>query len=248
MSVGFRPTAADNDIIQAHKRPDESTSDVLRRALRALDREKWQAQAREDMQRIAASEEDLSAEPDEWGFDEAGEPVDLRSEGVQPSRDVPRGDREAAFEEQVRGLLTAMNEPGDRHDLRHVAWTSLRDASTAALSLADSWTPTEDLKSKLALHNVGEKIDLLAHLATCAVADEATGATQPDDAVLPASVTWVKRNSTLANSGTGVFSVVDFKTYTGREPGSSSPAARRPGDSWRVAHLRALAARRDSER
>ena len=72
MSIGFRPTAEDNEIIQAHKRPDESTSDVLRRALRALERERWTKQAREDMERIAASGEDLSDEPDDWGYDEDG--------------------------------------------------------------------------------------------------------------------------------------------------------------------------------
>ncbi|MEU9233471.1 hypothetical protein [Streptomyces subrutilus] len=66
MSVGFRPTPADNEIIQAHKRPEESTSDVLRRALRALDRQKWDEQAGRDMERIAASGEDLSDEPDDW--------------------------------------------------------------------------------------------------------------------------------------------------------------------------------------
>lgn len=86
MSVGFRPTAADNEIIQAHKRPDESTSDVLRRALRALDRERWQAEARADMERIAAGGEDLSDEPDDWGFDENGQPVDLR-DGQPPRND-----------------------------------------------------------------------------------------------------------------------------------------------------------------
>ncbi|WP_226966753.1 hypothetical protein [Streptomyces phaeolivaceus] len=78
MSVGFRPSQEDNEIIQAHKRPDESTSDVLRRALRALDRERWDKQAREDMERIAASGEDLSDEQDEWGYDEDGRATDLR--------------------------------------------------------------------------------------------------------------------------------------------------------------------------
>ncbi|MEW1590387.1 hypothetical protein AB0283_33625, partial [Micromonospora vinacea] len=35
-------------------------------------------QAREDMERIAASGEDLSAEPDDWGYDEDGHTVDRR--------------------------------------------------------------------------------------------------------------------------------------------------------------------------
>ncbi|MFD3491148.1 hypothetical protein ACFWWB_11315 [Streptomyces sp. NPDC058690] len=88
MSVGFRPTAADNEIIQAHKRPDESTSDVLRRALRALDREKWQATARDDMDRIAFSGEDLSEEPDDWEFDAEGRPVDLRRQQSSDTSDA----------------------------------------------------------------------------------------------------------------------------------------------------------------
>ncbi|MGW6865911.1 hypothetical protein [Streptomyces sp. NPDC054901] len=75
MTVGFRPTPADEEIIQAHKRPEESTSDVLRRALRALDRQKWENQARQDMERIAASGEDLSDEPDAWTYDQDGKPV-----------------------------------------------------------------------------------------------------------------------------------------------------------------------------
>ncbi|MGX1513984.1 hypothetical protein [Streptomyces collinus] len=76
--VGFRPTAEDDELIRAHRRPDESTTDVLRRALRALDRERWEQQARADMERIAASNEDLSDEPDDWFLDEDGQPVDRR--------------------------------------------------------------------------------------------------------------------------------------------------------------------------
>ncbi|MFF8265000.1 hypothetical protein [Streptomyces virginiae] len=75
MSVGFRPTPADNEIIQAHKRPEESTSDVLRRALRALDRQKWDEQARRDMERITASGEDLSDEPDDWSEQDEEHPA-----------------------------------------------------------------------------------------------------------------------------------------------------------------------------
>ncbi|MGI5048258.1 hypothetical protein ACM9HD_33100, partial [Streptomyces sp. JAC25] len=79
MSVGFRPTPEDTEIIRAHQRPDESTSDVLRRALRALDRERWEQEARSDMERIAADGEDLADEPDEWGYDDTGTAVDLRA-------------------------------------------------------------------------------------------------------------------------------------------------------------------------
>jgi antitoxin ParD1/3/4 len=91
MSIGFRPTREDAEIIQANKRPDESTADVLRRALRALDRERWEQLARKDMERIVASGEDLSDEPDDWGLDEHGQPIDLRDAGNEsvPANDGP---------------------------------------------------------------------------------------------------------------------------------------------------------------
>jgi antitoxin ParD1/3/4 len=70
MSVGFRPTDEDLRIIEANRRQGEKTSDVIRRALRLLDREAWEARAREDMYRLRG--EDLSAEPDEWEYDANG--------------------------------------------------------------------------------------------------------------------------------------------------------------------------------
>ncbi len=70
MSVGFRPTEEDLRIIEANRRKDEKTSDVIRRALRLLDREAWEERARADMHRLSA--EDLSTEPDEWEFDADG--------------------------------------------------------------------------------------------------------------------------------------------------------------------------------
>jgi hypothetical protein len=239
MSVGFRPTEADNDIIQAHKRPDESTSDVLRRALRALDREKWQAQAREDMERITASGEDLSAEPDEWGYDETGEPVDLRGRDPQARRDVPRSDSEALFEAPMKGLRFATHSAGDLYGLGRISYDLVRDVS-AAERLSSPGAFADDPRGMPNLHRVSAgagagKVDLLVHLARCGVADEAADTTQPNE-------------STLANSGTGVFQIVEVKAFSDREAGSSSPATRRPGDSWKLAHLRALAARRDSER
>lgn len=45
-------------------RPDERTSDVIRRALRLLEREIWLSRARADAERLA--EEDLSGEADAW--------------------------------------------------------------------------------------------------------------------------------------------------------------------------------------
>jgi antitoxin ParD1/3/4 len=70
VSVGFRPAEEDLRIIEANRRQDEKTSDVIRRALRLLDREAWEARAREDMYRLRS--EDLSAEPDEWDYDANG--------------------------------------------------------------------------------------------------------------------------------------------------------------------------------
>jgi hypothetical protein len=63
-SIGFRPTDEDERIIKAAMRPDERTSDVIRRALRLLDREVWLSRARNDAERLAA--EDLAGEADAW--------------------------------------------------------------------------------------------------------------------------------------------------------------------------------------
>ncbi|HEX7658997.1 MAG TPA: hypothetical protein VF444_05905 [Pseudonocardiaceae bacterium] len=70
MSVGFRPTEEDLRVIEANRREDEKTSDVIRRALRLLDREAWEERARADMYRLR--NEDLSDEPDEWEYDADG--------------------------------------------------------------------------------------------------------------------------------------------------------------------------------
>ena len=70
MSVGFRPTEEDLRVIEANRREDEKTSDVIRRALRLLDREAWEERARADMRRLRS--EDLSAEADEWEYDDDG--------------------------------------------------------------------------------------------------------------------------------------------------------------------------------
>ena len=71
MSVGFRPTEEDLRVIEANRREDEKTSDVIRRALRLLDREAWEERARADMHRLKS--EDLSAEADAWEYDANGE-------------------------------------------------------------------------------------------------------------------------------------------------------------------------------
>ncbi len=63
-TIGFRPTAEDERIIQAAIRPDERTSDVIRRALRLLEREVWLSQARDDAERLA--DEEISDNKDAW--------------------------------------------------------------------------------------------------------------------------------------------------------------------------------------
>ncbi|GEM_PF-361833 len=70
MSVGFRPTEEDLRVIEANRRENEKTSDVIRRALRLLDREAWEERARADMHRLRS--EGLSTEPDAWEYDNDG--------------------------------------------------------------------------------------------------------------------------------------------------------------------------------
>lgn len=63
-TIGFRPTEDDEKILRAAKRGEEHTSDVIRRALRLLEREVWLARARADAERLA--DEDLAGERDSW--------------------------------------------------------------------------------------------------------------------------------------------------------------------------------------
>lgn len=63
-TIGFRPTAEDEQIIKTAMRSGEHKSDVIRRALRLLEREVWVRQARSDAERLSI--EDLSDEPDAW--------------------------------------------------------------------------------------------------------------------------------------------------------------------------------------
>jgi antitoxin ParD1/3/4 len=63
-TIGFRPTEEDARIIEAATREGESTSDVIRRALRLLEREAWVTRARADAERLA--DEDFSGEGDAW--------------------------------------------------------------------------------------------------------------------------------------------------------------------------------------
>lgn len=63
-TIGFRPTSDDQRIIDGAMRDDEGTSDVIRRALRLLDREEWLVRARSDAEHLVS--EDLSDEPHAW--------------------------------------------------------------------------------------------------------------------------------------------------------------------------------------
>lgn len=63
-TIGFRPTEEDARIIKDAMRGGEGTSDVIRRALRLLEREVWLSHARSDAERLA--DEDLTTEEDAW--------------------------------------------------------------------------------------------------------------------------------------------------------------------------------------
>jgi hypothetical protein len=63
-TIGFRPTEEDERIMREAMRDDERTADVIRRALRLLDREAWLERARDDAERLSG--EDLSSEADAW--------------------------------------------------------------------------------------------------------------------------------------------------------------------------------------
>ena len=63
-TIGFRPTAEDERILREAARPGESTTEILRRALRLLDHDRWLERFRADAEGLA--DEDLSSEPDAW--------------------------------------------------------------------------------------------------------------------------------------------------------------------------------------
>jgi Arc/MetJ-type ribon-helix-helix transcriptional regulator len=70
MGVWFRLTDEDLRVIDVSRRPGERASDVIRRALRLLDREAWEERARADMHRLV--NEDVSIEADAWRYDSDG--------------------------------------------------------------------------------------------------------------------------------------------------------------------------------
>lgn len=63
-TIGFRPNEADEQIIKAAMHSGERKSDVIRRALRLLEREVWVERARDDAERLR--DEDVSTEQDAW--------------------------------------------------------------------------------------------------------------------------------------------------------------------------------------
>ncbi|QIS14363.1 hypothetical protein [Nocardia arthritidis] len=63
-TITFRPSADDERIIDRARRGDENTTDVIRRALRLLDRQEWLQQAQADADRLR--DEDLNDEPEAW--------------------------------------------------------------------------------------------------------------------------------------------------------------------------------------
>lgn len=63
-TIGFRPTAAEEQILARAAADGTSTSEALRRGLALLDRELWWREAGADMRRLA--DENLTSEPDAW--------------------------------------------------------------------------------------------------------------------------------------------------------------------------------------
>ena len=63
-TITFRPTADDSRIIAGAQSPQETVSDVIRRALRYLDQEAWLERFRQEAAMVA--DEDLNREPEAW--------------------------------------------------------------------------------------------------------------------------------------------------------------------------------------
>lgn len=63
-TIGFRPNAEDERILEVAASEGASTTVTIRRALRLLDHEKWLDHARRDAARLR--QENLNDEPDAW--------------------------------------------------------------------------------------------------------------------------------------------------------------------------------------
>lgn len=66
MTIGFRATAHDAELLESLRHEGETNSDVLRRALAALERREAQRQIQADAERIMSSGENLNDEPEAW--------------------------------------------------------------------------------------------------------------------------------------------------------------------------------------
>ena len=66
MAISFRPSDHDKELIDRLTHTGESTTDVIRRALAALDRLEWERSAQTAAEAIMRAGEDLNDEPDAW--------------------------------------------------------------------------------------------------------------------------------------------------------------------------------------
>ncbi|MEU4924555.1 hypothetical protein AB0G29_35040 [Streptomyces parvus] len=226
MSVGFRPTPEDSEIIRAHQRPDESTSDVLRRALRALDRERWDQQARTDMDRITAAGEDLSDEPDEWGYDDIANTVDLRTK-----KSSPQPESHSALEEMRLREIKAMEEFSSPTQQSLMNWLYWKGNVFSELRSKSSAHPLK--KQSIPYENVFTEFALRPHLL------EGLGRLHCDLDV-EAQVAATAAAATMA-ARAAVLPTED------RLPARQVREDRHPA-TWKLAHLRAAARRRAGKR
>ncbi|WP_054813347.1 hypothetical protein [Nocardia arizonensis] len=65
-TTGIRFSQADKTLVAKLAKPDETTADVIRRALHALEHQEWILAAQHEAERIDAAGEDLNKEPDAW--------------------------------------------------------------------------------------------------------------------------------------------------------------------------------------
>lgn len=65
-TTGIRLNPSDKELLDKLSKPGETKADVIRRALRELERREWVLAAQEEAEHIDAHGEDLDAEPDAW--------------------------------------------------------------------------------------------------------------------------------------------------------------------------------------